>query len=142
MYVPTTLETIKIIRPVNCLLAAVGVIVGAYLTPVSMHYYGPAMAALSAFLVCAAGNVVNDLCDVEIDRVNRPDRVLVRQALSPRYALWLSIILNLLALLNAVWLSGPVTIMVVLAIVLLLLYNLRVKRIPLAGNIIIALLGQ
>ena len=122
-------------------MAMFGVWVGAYMTWFRPTYYAPALAGLAAFLVCAAGNIVNDLVDIKTDRVNRPDRVLVRGSLSRRYALVLSIVFNVLALVLAVAISIPMTIVAAVTIALLYGYNYRFKRIPLLGNLVISLLA-
>ena len=99
------------------------------------------MAALATFLVCAGGNVVNDIRDIEIDRVNKPNRVLPGNKVSPTHAFWFSIGCNLLALAVSVVVSFPLFIVAALAIGLLYGYNLKLKRIPLAGNVVIAFLS-
>lgn len=122
-------------------MAFAGVVIGAALTTGGLSYYNPAMAGLCAFLVCASGNIVNDLLDVEIDRINRPNRVLVKGTVSIRLAWILAFILNLLAIANAAILGIAVAVAVVLAIVLLTIYNFKSKKIPLLGNVVIATLG-
>lgn len=134
-------ETLKLIRVVNCLLAMIGVAVGAYLTWLQPSYYGPAVASLAAFLICAGGNVVNDLMDIETDRVNRPHRVLVRGALSKYEAVVLAVAVNLLALILALAVNMLVAIVAAAVILLLLAYNIRLKRVPLVGNAVIAIMG-
>lgn len=138
---PRFVEILKLIRFVNCLLAMVGVGVGAYMTWLSPSYYGPLVAAAAAFLICAGGNIVNDLVDIEVDRVNRPDRVLVRGALSKQYAIVLAVLVNIAAVLLALAVNLTVTTIALVVIALLLLYNLWLKRVPLAGNVVIAALG-
>ena len=138
---PRFVEILKLIRLINCLLAMVGVGVGAYMTWLYPSYYGPLVAASAAFLICAGGNIVNDLVDIEVDRVNRPDRVLVRGALSKRYAIVLAVLVNIVAVLLALAVNLTVTSIALVVIALLLLYNLWLKRVPLAGNIVIATLG-
>lgn len=135
------IETLKLIRVINCVMAMLGVALGAHLVKSGLAYYGPMMAALCAGLVCAAGNIVNDLVDIDIDRINRPRRVLVRQALSHRYAIILATILNLAALGVAATVSLAVALTGLLAIGLLMAYNLRLKRVTFLGNVVIALLG-
>lgn len=135
------LDTLKLIRVVNCLLASVGVWIGAYLTWLMPYYYGPAVAALAAFLVCAAGNATNDLVDIEADRINCPDRVLVRGSLSKKYVRNLAILFNAIAVGLALAVSAWVTVAAVATIGLLLAYNLYLKRIPLVGNGVVALLA-
>jgi len=122
-------------------MAAVGVWIGAYLTWWLPVYYAPLMASLAAFCICAAGNIINDLLDVEIDRVNRPDRVLVRGGLSIGYAKGLAAGLNVVALLLAVVVSVPVMLMALAVIGLLAAYNVWLKKMPLVGNAAVALLA-
>ncbi len=131
----------RLIRILNCLLAMVGVWVGARMTWVDPVYYGPLIAAIAAFFVCAAGNVVNDIRDIEIDRIAHPGRVLVTEGLSVKFANWIAAICNLLAIISAVAVNFEVTIMVLAAIALLYGYNYGLKKVPLAGNIAVALLA-
>jgi geranylgeranylglycerol-phosphate geranylgeranyltransferase len=135
------IETLRLIRFVNCVLAMVGVALGAHLVVAEPSYYGPMMAAWCAFLVCAAGNIVNDLVDTDIDRINRPQRVLVREALSRRYALVTAAVLSLVAMGIAFTVSWEVTAAGLTAIGLLMAYNFRLKGVPFLGNTVIALLG-
>lgn len=135
------IETLRLIRIINCIMAMLGVALGAHLVDSGLAYYGPAMAALCAGFVCAAGNIVNDLVDINIDRINRPQRVLVRRALSRRFAITLAIALNVAALGVALTVSIPVTLIGLVAIGLLMAYNLRLKRVTFLGNVVIALLG-
>ncbi|NMB78739.1 MAG: UbiA family prenyltransferase, partial [Methanomicrobiales archaeon] len=64
---------IRITRPVNSFAAGIAAIVAYY---IASGMIIPEVLLLLAivFLVTAAGNVINDYFDVEIDRVNRPDR--------------------------------------------------------------------
>ncbi len=105
------------------------------------QYYGPVISSLVVFLLCAAGNIVNDLVDIEIDRFNRPGRVLVREAVSRKKALMLAIVFSLGAFLAALAVNREVLIVGGIAFVLLLVYNLWLKRVPVVGNLVIALLG-
>jgi geranylgeranylglycerol-phosphate geranylgeranyltransferase len=135
------LEYLRLIRFVNCLLAMVGVWVGAWMTSPIIPYFAPLVAACAAFLVCAAGNVVNDIVDIEIDSVNRPRRVLVRGVVTLREARWLATGLNLAALALALCAGWPLAAVATLTILLLFAYNLRLKKVPLAGNALVAVLA-
>lgn len=101
----------------------------------------PLLASIAAFLICASGNIVNDIVDIDIDRVNRPDRVLVQGRLSMQFAIFISIVFNIIAVLCTVFLNLYSIGMAVLAICLLYLYNYKAKRIPVLGNLFIALLS-
>lgn len=140
-FVRTVWESIRLIRIINCFMAALGVWVGARLTPAEWALYDTTMAALAAFLVCAGGNIVNDLIDIEIDRINRPDRVLVRGALSRGYAVGLAIAISTFGIVVAATVNWAVTTVVIVAIALLMVYNFYLKKTVLAGNSLVALLG-
>lgn len=135
------LDILKLTRFINCLMAMVGVYIGAFMTWTHPAYYNPLVAALAAFFVCAAGNVLNDLADIEIDRINRPDRVLVKGTITISHARWLTVIFSLLAVILALAVNTAVLIVVLVALGLLVVYNFRLKKVPLLGNIIIAMLS-
>ena len=122
-------------------MAMAGVWVGTYMTWLQPVYGAPLLTGLATFLVCAAGNAANDLVDIGADRMNRPDRVLVRGALSRRWALWVAIAGNLIAIGIASLVHIDVLIIVAVAIGLLAAYNFGLKRIPAVGNLVIAVLG-
>ena len=135
------LDYLRLIRVINCIIAASAVLIGAYFTWTSPVYYAPVMSAIAAFLVCAAGNVVNDIVDIDVDLINQPKRVLPAGDISKVAATKLAIALTILAVFVAMAINWLVMGAVVLAIILLTLYNLKAKRIPILGNLIIALLG-
>ncbi|MFQ5500519.1 MAG: geranylgeranylglycerol-phosphate geranylgeranyltransferase [Candidatus Zixiibacteriota bacterium] len=134
-------QTLKLIRTVNCLLAMVGVGVGAYLTGGPPSFYAALMTSISAFLVCAAGNVVNDLVDVGIDRIIHPARPLVMGTVTRRYASILSIVATTLGIGIGLTVSAAVTGIVVGAACLLAAYNFGLKRIVVVGNVSVAALS-
>ncbi len=119
----------------------VGVWIGAHLTQVEGEHFRPYMAGLATFLVCAFGNVINDLIDIELDKINRPRRVLVRGALTRGFAVGLAVASGGLAILLSLTVGWEVTTMVLVAIALLAAYNLWLKQIPLLGNFVVAVLG-
>lgn len=135
------IDTLRLIRTLNCLLASAGVWIGARLTWIDPIYYGPTVASMAAFLICAAGNAMNDLVDVEVDRTNHPQRVLVTGRLGRKYARNVAIGLNSAALVMAAAISFWIAVIGLVTIGLLAAYNLRLKRIPLVGNAVVAMLA-
>lgn len=140
-FVPRVVDTLRLIRMGNCVMSMAGVLLGAALMGGTMPVLLPVLAGISAFFVCAAGNTTNDLLDVPIDRVVHPHRVLVREALSRRYAVVLAVVCYGVAIFAAAMVNWAVVLVVVAAINLLLAYNLRLKRIPLVGNMVVGVLG-
>jgi geranylgeranylglycerol-phosphate geranylgeranyltransferase len=73
---------VSITRPVNSLAAGLAAIV-AYLIATTTVIPETLLLFAVVALITAAGNVINDYFDVEIDRVNRPDRPIPSGQVSP-----------------------------------------------------------
>ncbi len=72
---------ITITRPVNSLVAGLAAIV-AYLIDTGTVIPETLLLFLIVALITAAGNVINDFFDAEIDAINRPDRPIPSGAVS------------------------------------------------------------
>ena len=128
-------------RPLNGLITALSVGVGLW-TANAPPTWGPGLiAALSAALINGAGNAFNDLIDIDIDRINRPDRPLPSGRISPFVAGVQTLALTLAGCLLGFWLSpwhGSIALGVAL---LLALYSIFLKNSLLCGNILVAFVG-
>lgn len=91
-------------------------------------------------MITAAGYLINDYYDVKIDFVNKPDRVVVGKKLKRRWVLAGHTILNFGAIGLGTYLSWPIGLTMFGASFLLWLYSNRLKRMPLIGNVSIAIL--
>jgi geranylgeranylglycerol-phosphate geranylgeranyltransferase len=101
------------------------------------------LAAASTALVTAGGNVLNDVLDLDGDRVNHPDRPLVTGALSLGTARLLAIGLFVAGIEIAipVALREPLLgLILAVAVGALLGYEFRLKARGFAGNLTVALL--
>ena len=134
-------DSLRLTRAINCGLAAAGVMVGAYMTWVEPTYLKPILAALVTMFTCAAGNAMNDLLDIRADRMNHPERVLVTGALSKQFAKLLAVGSATVALVLAVFVNLDMLVATVAAMALLAAYNLGLKNLPVAGNVVVAILG-
>jgi geranylgeranylglycerol-phosphate geranylgeranyltransferase len=76
---------LRLVRWVNALTAAAGVLVGAWWAGWGSAS-AIALAALAAIALTATANAWNDLADIEIDRVAHPERPLPSGALTPAAA--------------------------------------------------------
>ncbi|HSG28830.1 MAG TPA: geranylgeranylglycerol-phosphate geranylgeranyltransferase [Candidatus Krumholzibacterium sp.] len=100
--------------------------------------FPPFLLLAAVALVTAAGNVINDYYDIDIDRINKPRRALPSGGISRRTAFlfYLFLILLLvsvfpgLELFQAGWLAVWVTA--------LHMYSRALKRMPLLGNLTVA----
>ena len=131
---------IKITRPINVIITFLVVIVAILISEkVKTELIIVVLASLAAALIAAAGNIINDIFDIETDRVSHSDRVLVVGSLSSREAWFEYVFINLIAAFIAISLSQILFIFVLLTAFILFFYSYRLKRLPLAGNISIAL---
>jgi 4-hydroxybenzoate polyprenyltransferase len=96
--------------------------------------------ALSTMLIAAAGYVINDYYDIKIDYVNRPKRVVVGRFLKRRAILFIHASFNTLGVLGGFLISWQLGVVNFLAAGLLWLYSNQLKRLPLWGNLSVALL--
>ena len=96
------LASFELMRMKNILLASIATPVGALLALgdfSSMTEYPEVIfATTSVLFFMGAGNAMNDLRDIEIDRIAHPNRPLARKALSEKEAKRLTISLALLSL--------------------------------------------
>ncbi len=134
---------IKIIRPLNFIITFLSVIGGGFIAIRQVSDFQIVFllsAGLSAALIGSGGNVLNDYFDLEIDRVNRPERAIPSGVISPNAALIYSSVLIVLGIFLAAKVSWILFIIATATSLILFLYSYKLKRLPLAGNITVAFL--
>lgn len=133
--------SIQISRPVNFLITFFSISVAAVIS--AGEIVSPFIilfAALSGGFTASAGNIINDILDLPIDKINRPERVLPKEKLTKNEALLLYSVLNITALIFSVLVGLSAFLIVFFTIVLLLVYSFFLKKIPLLGNFVVAFL--
>jgi len=129
----------KIIRPFNCFFTALSVLFGAFYLHMISWEISLFWVVLSAFFISAAGYVINDFFDLEIDKINRPDRILPAEQISPRTAYFYSIILFILGLLFAALSKNTNCLILAFVNTILLFYYAKYfKQIMILGNLVVA----
>ena len=98
------------------------------------------LGAIAAALIASAGNAHNDVCDLEVDRVNRPDRPLPRGEVSPSAAVVFAFLLAAGGIIIGACLGIVPLVITAAAAVMLFVYNVRLKMTILRGNITVSLL--
>ena len=133
--------TIQLTRPLNALIGFVSVCVAAFVAGSIQPLWKVGLASTSVMLILAGGNVVNDLFDVAIDRINNPTRPLVAGTVSSGTAWVLAVLLFGIGM-ASVWGLGPAMFGIAgLAVGLLVLYSAKLKRTLLWGNLTVSFLG-
>ena len=111
-----------------------------------MPWYILLLLEIAVILIAAGGYVINDYFDVKIDRINRPDAVIVTRTISKPAAMRLSICLSAAGtacgILEAILLrSMTIGILFIIVPGLLWFYSSSYKRLFMIGNLTIALLA-
>jgi len=100
---------------------------------------------VASVLIAAAGYIINDYFDINIDQVNKPKANVVDAEVPRRWAMALHFVLSGLGLLFSAYISWKTGLWYILlgnfiCVLLLFGYSVSLKRKLLFGNIIIALL--
>lgn len=132
---------IELIRPINFLITFITVVVAAFICqPDPVITFSIILAALAASFTLASGNIVNDIYDIEIDKINRSSRPLPSGLITIKSAYIFYIILVFVSFLFSLLVGIPVFVVVVCSQIILFIYSKFLKGIPLLGNITIAFL--
>lgn len=128
-------------RPVNFLISFLAVIIGAIISSAQFSFTTDIIiGALAIAFACSAGNVINDIFDINIDMINKPERVLPQNILSISFAKYLYTLLLSLSLLLSVSNGSYSIIFLFIVNIVLLIYSLYLKKLLLTGNITVAIL--
>ena len=95
----------KLARPFTLLPPVIGIISGSAVARGALHVrvdeHDIIHAAIAAAILNAGSNAINQIYDLELDRVNKPHRPIPSGALTIRQAGWFAVICYVLALLFA-----------------------------------------
>ncbi len=131
-----------LVRPLNCVMIGFAVVVGFFVSKPSVSassWLQVALGFLTGLFICAYSMVVNDVYDVEVDKVNAPSRPVASGRVSVRSASRFATVLLLSGLAcAALSLSAVAVGIAALYAFLSWLYNSAAKKTGLAGNAIVA----
>uniref|UniRef100_A0A832D1S3 Uncharacterized protein n=1 Tax=Ignavibacterium album TaxID=591197 RepID=A0A832D1S3_9BACT len=132
---------IKLTRPINCLITALVILVGGIISSSQNSIeINLILASIVAAIVAASGNVINDLFDIELDKIAHPDRPLANGNLKIIEAKIIYIVLIIITISISLILNLQLLIITLFALTLLYFYSFLLKKIPLFGNTVIAFL--
>ncbi len=109
----------------------------------SSRYF--ALLVTSSVLIAAAGYIINDYFDLNIDAVNKPDKLVVQKIIPRRWTIVLHLVLSLAGIAIGFYLDFETRVTLLglsnlACAVLLFLYSISLKRKLLSGNLVISLL--
>lgn len=103
------------------------------------------LLCLATVCIAAAGNIINDVYDIETDRINKPQKQVVGIKISEKAALTAYVILTTLGVGLGFYLSNLIgkpgfSALFIIISALLYLYATHLKNILVAGNLIVSAL--
>ena len=128
-----------LMRVRNGLLAFLGILVSAVL--VSNGNFGVVfsgnvlLAGIAAFLITSAGNILNDYFDVEIDKINKPERPIPSNKITRSDALMLSLALFLVGNALSKYINFYCLIIAAINTMVLIIYSKYSKKLLLISNL-------
>ena len=131
---------VAITRPVNSLVAGLAALLGYVVATGTLDPFALILLPIVAFIT-AAGNAWNDLCDIGIDRINRPDRPLPSGKVTPEAAGVLAAALFAAGLVLTIPTGLPCAVIAVANSLVLILYARSLKRTMLWGNVAVSYLS-
>ncbi len=130
---------LELIRPLNCLMAVAGVLIGGMLVTPDLTM-PVLLAAAAAFLITGAGNSVNDLFDIEPDKINRPGRPIPSGRISKTQAAIITVALFAAGILLSSAINWLCFFLALLNSGVLVLYSYSFQDKMLLGNVSVSYL--
>ena len=131
---------VEIVRPINCAMIGFAVIIGEFVSrPAAIPPLQTALGFMTGFFICAYSMAVNDVYDVEVDRVNAPGRPIPSGRITVGEATRLSIAVLLLGVASSLLsLNAAAVVIALIYAMISWLYNSKAKKAGLVGNAIVA----
>jgi len=135
---------IRLMRPVNCLMMGIAVIVGAIIaaqefTVVNDAFNRLMLGFITAFTLTAASMAINDYYDRDIDAVNEPDRPIPSGLIRPVESLFFAAALTLIGLAAAALTSIPCLLAAAASWMISAAYSTIGKRTGLPVNFLVSI---
>ncbi|MCB0383581.1 MAG: geranylgeranylglycerol-phosphate geranylgeranyltransferase [Psychroserpens sp.] len=112
---------------------------------VKLNMLGFSLLILATICIAAAGNIINDIYDIDTDKINKPNQVIVGKSISEKTAFNLFLVLNIIGVGIGFYLShsvgkSPFFSIFVIISATLYVYASFLKRTPVLGNMVISIL--
>jgi len=112
---------------------------------ITLNNFEFSILVIATLCIAAAGNIINDIYDVKIDLINKPEKVIVGKSISEKTAYNLFIIFNILGVGLGFYLANRIgeesfSGFFIVTSALLYLYSSFLKSMLLIGNIITSIL--
>ena len=100
---------------------------------------------ISILLITMGGYLINDIYDIESDKINKPDKVYITTIISIKNGQFLYFLTSITGLILGLYLSvnknlNHLSGYFIATVIILFVYTKILKKLPLIGNVIVALL--
>ena len=132
---------IATIRPLNVILGGLAIVISSFIVKYNGQTSFVIFAVLVVMFYAAAANTLNDYFDYKIDKINRPDRAISSGLVLRSHALIFSLFAFIIGTLFALQLNkNSQLVSIGISLPLIIGYNAKLKKFPLIGNIVVALI--
>jgi geranylgeranylglycerol-phosphate geranylgeranyltransferase len=129
---------ITILRPLNFFITFLSIHLSVIIANKSSAFSVEAfLGALAGSLIGGAGMVINDYFDVEIDKVNRPERPIPSGKISLKSALVYYFVLNFIALVLVSQTNIYAFVIALISVFVIFFYSYKLKSKGLIGNFVV-----
>lgn len=103
------------------------------------------LITISSLLIAAAGNIINDYFDRNIDEINKPEKKIVDKLIKRRWVIVMHIAFSLIAIFLGFYVDSQTPVFWLgfsntICVMLLFAYSISLKKKLLVGNVLISLL--
>ena len=132
---------VRLIRPINCVMMGLAVIVGAALADrgiLVQQLPNLLLGFSTGFFLTGATMAVNDYYDREIDAINEPKRPIPSGTIAPREVLSFALTLTVVGFLAAIATNWQCLILAAASWAVFVLYTTKGKRTGFLGNLMVS----
>ena len=112
---------------------------------VTLNGIGFSLLVMATLCIAAAGNIINDIYDIDTDLINKPEKVIVSKSISETKAFNLFLALTIIGVCIGFYLSNLIdktgfSALFIFTSALLYVYSTSLKQTFLIGNIVVSVL--
>lgn len=112
---------------------------------VTLNGFGFSLLVIASLCIAAAGNIINDIYDIDTDLINKPEKVIVSKSISETKAFNLFLSLTIIGVCIGFYLSNLIdktgfSALFIFTSALLYVYTTSLKQTLLIGNIVVSVL--
>ncbi len=131
---------IELLRPELPFAAGICVIMGEIITIGNIPSIRELILGFSwGFFLSGSAMILNDYFDIDVDRINAPNRPLPSGLISSKTVILFTIIITLIGLLISFFINGLAVLLYIIFWIIGFLYNWRFKEKGLLGNLFVSL---